>query len=145
MNLSVKEYKALLEKESKRSKYGAKKCQYKGIVFDSQREMHRYQELEEKLRAGEIKDLQLQKKFELIPSQVDPDAPIEYYKKGPKKGQQKPGPVLEAPCCYIADFFYYSVPEKQYICEDSKGMRTKEYNIKRKLMLYVHKIKIREV
>lgn len=127
------------------NKYGAKKCQYNGIVFDSKKEMQRYQELLLMQRAGEIKDLELQKKYLLIPAQEDPDAPVTYYTRGEKKGQPKPRKILEAPCTYIADFVYYDVRKNETVVEDAKGMRLKEYKIKRKLMLYVHKIKIREV
>lgn len=143
--MTISEYKKLIAKESKRSKYNAKKCQYKGIVFDSQHEMLRYQQLEDMLKSGAIRNLELQKKYELIPAQYDPDSPVEYYSKGPKKGQEKPRPVLERPCYYIADFVYYDNKEKRIVVEDAKGMRTKEYQIKKKLLLYVHKIKIREV
>ena len=50
---------------------------------------------------------------------------------------------LISPQYYIADFVYYR--DGEYIVEDTKGVRTKEYIIKRKLMLYVHGIKIKEV
>ena len=44
---------------------------------------------------------------------------------------------------YIADFVYKKNGET--IVEDTKGVRTKEYIVKRKLMLWVHHITITEV
>ena len=54
------------------SKYKAKKCHYDGITFDSGKEMKRYVQLKLMERAGEISDLKLQVKFELIPTQREP-------------------------------------------------------------------------
>jgi hypothetical protein len=51
--------------------------------------------------------------------------------------------VAERRCVYVADFVYTEDGKK--VVEDTKGMRTKEYVIKRKLMLYIHHIKIKEV
>lgn len=123
-----------------RSKYGAKKVTVDGITFDSKKEANRYRELKLLEKAGKISGLQLQAKFVLIPPQYEPTG--ELYKKGEKKGQPKMR-LVERECSYLADFVYKENGET--VVEDSKGMRTKEYIIKRKLMLYVHKIKIREV
>jgi hypothetical protein len=100
-----------------------------GIVHDSQREANRWIELKLLERAGQIKNLNRQVKFVLIPKQV------EYIGKKVK--------VLERECSYIADFIYQE--GGQTVVEDTKGVRTKDYIIKRKLMLYIHGIKIREV
>lgn len=67
----------------------------------------------------------------------------EIYEKGPNKGRFKPGKLLERKCSYIADFVYWDGFEM--VVEDTKGMRTKEYIIKRKLMLYKYGIRIKEV
>ena len=53
--------------------------------------------------------------------------------------------LLERACSYIADFVYTDCKTGQTIVEDTKGMRTREYVIKRKLMLYMHGIRIKEV
>lgn len=45
---------------------------------------------------------------------------------------------------YIADFVYTDAATGKLVVEDAKGMRTRDYIIKRKLMLYIHGIKIRE-
>lgn len=126
----------------KRAKYGNKKCQYNGIVFDSKHEMERYKELLLLQRAGEISDLELQKHFELIPEQRE--MLVEYFKSGPRKGQIKPGKLIERPVEYIADFYYFDHRKGCVIVEDTKGMKTKEYIIKRKLMLYKYGLRVLE-
>ena len=91
-----------------------------GIEHDSQREANRWCELKLLERAGQIQDLQRQVKFELIPKQQG-----------------------ERAVNYIADFVYTENGKK--VVEDTKGMKTKDYIIKRKLMLYIHHIRIKEV
>jgi hypothetical protein len=110
-----------------------------GISHDSQREANRWCELKLLERAGKIKDLQRQVKFVLIPAQV------EVYERYGKKGQRlNDGErVIEKECAYIADFTYTENGKK--VVEDTKGMKTKDYIIKRKLMLYIHHIRIKEV
>ena len=80
------------------------------------------------LRVGEIEDLQRQVKYPLVPSQKD-----------------EHGNVIERPINYIADFVYRDLRTGKTVVEDVKGVRTKEYIIKRKLMLWVHGIRIEEV
>ena len=109
-----------------RSKYRSKKVTVNGITFDSKKEANRYQELLLLERAGQIRGLERQVKFELIPS------------------QKINGKVVERACSYIADFVYYD-SENNYIVEDTKGFRTSDYIIKRKLMLRVFGIYIKEV
>lgn len=76
-------------------------------------------------RAGTIQNLKRQVKFELIPSQrID-------------------GKVIERPCTYIADFVY--TENGKMVVEDTKGFRTTDYIIKRKLLLWVHGIRIQEI
>lgn len=112
------------------SKYHSKKITINGITYDSKKEAKRHQELLLLQRAGKITDLQRQVKFELLPSQrID-------------------GKVVERPVSYVADFTYYdySLPSGQiYVVEDTKGFRTKDYILKRKMMLYFHGIRIKEV
>ena len=103
------------------NKYGAKKVKAPdGQVFDSTKEFQRYGVLRLLERAGKISNLRRQVSFELIPKQ---------------KGERA--------CTYIADFVY--TDEKgDLIVEDSKGFHTDAYKIKRKLMLWVHGIRIKE-
>lgn len=124
-----------------RSKYGNRKVSSNGAVFDSRREARRYDELLLLIRAGVITDLRRQVKFILIPAQRDKSDAV--YAKGPNKGKNKPGKLLEKECAYIADFVYRQGGE--LVVEDSKGFRTEVYKIKRKLMLYIYGIRIREV
>lgn len=123
------------------SKYHNRKTKVDGITFDSAKEARRYCELKLLLWAGEIRDLELQKEFVLIPQQS------EVYARYGKNGRRlKDGVrVAEKPVKYVADFCY-ATKDGAYIVEDTKGMRTRtpDYIIKRKLMLWVHKIKIKE-
>lgn len=121
-----------------RNKYGAKQVTKNGMIFDSKREARRDSELRLLEAAGKIRDLRRQVKFELIPSQREPDT------TGPRGGIIR-GKVIERAVDYIADFVYIDTRTGETIVEDTKGMRTKDYIIKRKLMLYVHKIRIREI
>ena len=121
-----------------------------GIEFQSKKEGNRYCELKLLQRAGEISDLELQKKYELIPAQYETVETGEYYKVGAKKGQPKTKQVcVEQSLVYIADFVYQE--KGQTIVEDVKGYRDPssatyaKFVIKRKLMLYLHGIRIREV
>lgn len=122
----------------RRNKYKNKKVVIDGIVFDSKKEARRYQELLLLERNGIIKDIQRQVKFVLIPAQREPDS------IGARGGVHK-GKVLENECSYIADFVYFDNVANEVVVEDTKGFRTKDYVIKRKLMLKVHGIKITEV
>ena len=122
-------------------KYGNRKVSVDGIDFDSIREARRYKELKLLLLSGEIICLRMQVPFEIIPAQYEETG--EVYTKGPRKGQPKQGKCIEKSCVYVADFVYYQNGEQ--IVEDTKGMRTPEYIIKRKLMLHVHGIRIKEV
>lgn len=122
-------------------KYGNRKVTVDGISFDSVREARRYKELNLLLLAGEIIGLQMQVPFELVPAQYEETG--EVYTRGPRKGQPKQGRCIEKSVVYIADFVYWQ--DGKRIVEDTKGMKTKDYIIKRKLMLHVHGIRIREV
>ena len=108
------------------NKYHAKKTVVDGITFDSKKEANRYCELKLLERCGKISHLKLQEKFVLIPAQRGLD-----------------GKVVERECSYKADFVYFD-DDGKYIVEDTKGKRTPEYIIKRKLMLKVHGIQILE-
>lgn len=104
------------------SKYHNRKVEIDGIKFDSIKEGERYLELKLLLKAGKIHDLQMQVEFELIPKQAG-----------------------ERACKYKADFVYHMADTGKMVVEDVKGKRTREYIIKRKLMLWRHGIKIVEV
>lgn len=109
-----------------RNKYGNQKPTYKGMKFDSKKELNRYIQLELLQRAGKIFNLERQVPFTLIPTQRD-----------------LTGKVIEHECRYYADFVYVKNGEK--VVEDTKGYKTAEYIIKRKLMLLRYGIRIKEV
>lgn len=117
------------------NKYGARKITRNGETFDSAKEYSRYCELRLLEKAGEITDLKRQVPFELIPVQREPGTVG-------ARGAVKPGRVIEKSVVYNADFTYHE--NGVFVVEDTKGMRTKDYIIKRKLMLYIHKIRIKE-
>ena len=123
-------------------KYHNKKITIDGKTFDSKKEALRYRELKLLEMAGRISELKTQVKFVLIPAQYEKAS--EKYTRGKKKGQYKRGKLLERECAYIADFVYKDADGAKVV-EDTKGMRTKDYIIKRKLMLDRHGIRIREV
>ena len=103
------------------SKYNNTKIRVDGRLFDSKAEAARWQELSLLERAGEITELERQVEYELIPKQ---------------KGERA--------VKYIADFRYVD-HEGKTVVEDTKGVRTPVYILKRKLLLWVHGIRIREV
>lgn len=117
-------------------KYHNKKCSYDGMTFDSKHERDRYCELRLLQKAGVISDLRCQVSFRLVPEQRGPDT------LGPRGGRRR-GRVLEKAVDYVADFVY--VKDGQTVVEDAKGVRTKDYIIKRKLMLWLHNIRVQEV
>lgn len=125
------------------SKYHAKKIEADGMVFASRKEYNRWQELKLLERAGRIKNLQTQVRFELIPAQYT--EVTEYTPKTHKpKTVQK---LIEKKLSYVADFVYDR--DGQMVVEDVKGYRESGayslYVIKRKLMLYIHGIRIQEI
>jgi len=100
-----------------RSKYNAKKCVIDGIKFDSLKEGRRYQQLKLLEKAGEIENLELQPKYDLMVN-------------GKKVG------------FYKADFRY--VENGELVVEDVKGMKTPIYNLKKKMVKAIYNIDIKE-
>lgn len=105
------------------NKYRNKKVIVDGEKFDSQREYKRFYELKILQHAGKISDLKRQVPFILLPSVV----------MGGKK---------EREIKYIADFTY--LENGKLVVDDSKGVKTKEYKLKRRLMMFIHGVEIRE-
>lgn len=110
-----------------------------GISFQSRKEARRWRELKLMESAGMIHGLTRQKKFVLIPAQREPDT------VGKRGGKHK-GKLIEREVAYYADYSYYD-KEGNEVVEDVKSpaTRTKDYILKRKMMLYVHGIRIREI
>ena len=107
------------------NKYGARKTTVDGITFDSAREASRWCQLRLMERAGELWSLSRQVPFRLVPAEKGPD--------GRKLRELR----------YIADFVYKDV--RGWHVEDSKGFRTKEYQLKKRLMWHYYGIKVEEV
>lgn len=126
-----------------KNKYYAKKVYVDNIAFASKKEANRYTELKTLQQAGKIQDLQMQVKFEIIPAQYEDI--IQYSPK-----QHKPKVVkklVERKVDYVADFVYRQGDE--LVVEDVKGFRDgaayRIFALKRKLMLQVHGIKVKEI
>lgn len=127
--------KMAVQEVRKRSKYGSRKVVRDGIKFDSEREAARFGELKVLRAMGRIRDLRLQVNFTLV----------EGYKTIEGKRIK--------PLVYRADFTYERATEPD--CngtvhwlrevEDAKGMKTKDYLLKKKLMQDKYGITIREV
>lgn len=109
----------LFVKKIKKSKFGNKKKEVDGLIFDSQKEAKRYSELKLLLKAGEIGLLELQVDFEL--------------NEGGTHSLK-----------YIADFVYLDARTGEKIVEDCKGYRTSIYKKKRRLMKKIYGITIKE-
>lgn len=108
--MKITEYKELIKK----NKYGNTRVNFDGKTFDSQKEANRYSELKFLEKLGKIKNLELQPRFELQSSFR-------------KNGQTYRSMV------YIADFQYFDVDRNKIIIEDTKGFKTKEYLLKKKM------------
>ena len=103
-----------------RSKYGNKKTTIHGITFDSKWESERYLYLKSLEKAGRIKDLELQPRYNILVN----DQKI---------------------CAYVADFKYNKENADgiwEHIVEDAKGVETPEFKLKKKLMKAVFNIDI---
>lgn len=108
------------------NKFRAKKTIIDGINFASRAEAARYVQLNLLQKAGEIRGLILQQKFLLTPRRLRDDL------------------TWERASHYIADFSYIDKNNK-IIVEDVKGFLTKDYILKRKMMLHIHNIAITEI
>lgn len=106
-------------KKPKRSKYGNQKTEVAGELFDSKREAEDYKVLLLRQKAGEIGLIRRQVDYELNPGGTHS-------------------------LIYRADFVYVETATGRTVVQDSKGMHTREYKKKRRLMKKVHRIIIKE-
>ena len=100
------------KRRGSRPKYGNKKVTVQGIKFDSKWESQRYLYLKSLERAGTVKNLELQVRYNLMVND-------------------------EKICAYIADFRYQKQNkdgEWYEVVEDAKGVETPEFKLKKKLM-----------
>lgn len=112
--------------DAKQNKYKNKKCIYKGIKFDSKKEMAYYIKLKLLEEKGKIKDLELQKTYELQPS----------FKLNGRTYRK---------ITYKADFSYVTTADDKLYIVDTKGFRTEVYKLKRKMLAYKYGIEIEEI
>lgn len=117
------------ERVKRGQKYGNTKVKEGDRTFDSKAEHRRWQYLVALEKAREIRNLQCQVRFELIPA------------------LDKPSGGRERPTHYVADFVYEAKDGRRWIrvVEDVKGAVTPEFRLKRKLMLHVHGIEVQEI
>ena len=101
-----------------RAKYRNKKTTINGKTFDSKLEASRYVQLVRLQEGGVISNLKCQVRFALEINR-------------------------QLICHYIADFTYRDAEFKEVV-EDAKGVRTKDYVLKKKLMRAIHGIDIKE-
>ena len=134
-----------------RSKLRNKAIIIDGQRFDSRAEARRYGQLRMLERAGEISDLQRQKVYELIPGHYEYVPTGKIFSRGARKGQKEYKRVtVELPVKYIADFVY-KTKDGNTVVEDVKGYSDPnsatyaKFVIKRKLMLWIHGVKVKEV
>ena len=104
-----------VEKSVKRSKYGNKRTMYNGVMYDSQGEARRAQELDFEVQAGTVLWWARQPRF-----------------------------VLQGGVEYVADFIVQRTGGVVEV-EDFKGMRTASYRLKKKQVEARYKVKIMEV
>lgn len=100
------------------SKYRAKKVYFDGYTFDSKKEAQRYKDLLLYEKAGEIEDLQIHPRLRIKING-------------------------ESVCDYVGDFQYRDY--RGLVIEDTKGVRTALYRLKKKLLWAIYKIQIVEI
>ncbi len=101
-------------------KYHNRKTFYQGIWFHSQKEENRYRELQLLEQAGEISQIELQPRYDIV---------VEGCKI----------------CFYKADFRYEVIATGECVVEDVKGVRTAVYQLKKKLVKALYGIEIIEI
>lgn len=110
----------VVQAPAKESKYRNTATLVDGIRFDSKKEAKRYKELKILLKAGVIGMLARQVEYEL-----NVGGKFSYV--------------------YKADFVYQLQATGEVVVEDVKGELTSVYRKKRRLMLRIHGIKIKEI
>lgn len=109
------------------SKYKAKKIDTADGRFDSGLEWKRWLYLKELEKSGEIKNLERQKEYTLIPKQV------------------KDGKVLFRESKYVSDFEYDDAKTGEHVVEDTKGVVLPQFKMKQKLMYWLFGIEVKIV
>lgn len=120
-------------------KYHNHKSRFRNETFDSKLERDRYLFLQSCEKKGIISDLRKQVWFTLIDSQYK--TAVQHLKTKDKEVQV----LVEQKCSYVADFVYKVTLTGETVVEDTKGLKTPDYILKRKMMLFFHHIEIREI
>lgn len=120
-------------------KYKNTRVTVDGISFDSRKEARHYQLLKALEKRGEITDLQRQVRFELIPAVYREE--VVHLKTKDKTVRR----CIQRAITYIADFVYNDAASGERKVVDTKGFRTKEYILKKKMMLALKGIDVLEV
>lgn len=118
-------------------KYKNKRVEFDGLIFDSLKEKRRYCELQILQKQGVISDLRLQVPYELLPA-IYEDITIQLKTKTKTKRK-----LVQRATTYVADFVY--TRDGKEVVEDTKGFRTKEYELKKKMMRSLLGIEIQEL
>lgn len=108
-------------------KYFAHKVDIDGMKFDSKKEYNDWLGLCELEKEGKISNLERQVKIEILPRQTTPE-----------------GKFLFHPLRYVADFRYTDKDGKVHVV-DSKGYKTEEYKLKKKMVYFRTGILIEEI
>lgn len=102
-----------MQNAKRRNKFNAQKTEINGVVFHSKKEAKRISELWLLEKAGQIRELQLQPRFELVVNGVKI-------------------------CTYIGDAAYFEGNKRVIEDVKSKGTKTPVYRLKKKLLLAIH-------
>ena len=116
-----------MKEYTKKNNYKNEITYYKDIRFSSKKEMQRYKDLELLESTDYICNLELQKKFLLQEGYTN------------AKGKKI------RPIYYIADFYYFDLLKDKWVVEDTKGVRTEVYKLKKKLFEYIYNLTIDEL
>ena len=108
-----------IQEQKAKSKYGAKKCEIDGNVFDSIMESRFYVYLRQEQEKGNVKKIELQPKFVL------------------QEGFRKNGKAIRA-INYISDFLV-TYKDDRVVVYDVKGRETDDFKIKKKLFDYKYR------
>lgn len=98
-----------------KSKFRSVKTSIDGILFDSKKEASTYAALKFLKMNGNIKNLELQKKFTILDS----------YTNGFGKKVRE--------IVYVADFYFFDVGKNRWVVLDAKGLILPVFKLKKKL------------
>lgn len=120
-----------------KTKYHNKKVSFQGIEFDSKKERDFYIYLLSQQQHGEISNLRIQVHYELLPA-IYKSTVIHL-----KTKDKTVSTLVQRKVEYVADFVYTDKDGTERVI-DTKGFRTKEYQLKKKMMRSLLNIEIIE-